>query len=106
MHVLQQPLHRPAPEQAGASLRRFGPARGAGPDPLLQEKCKVTSIVDVATLTGACMVALGTQIAGLFTPSDAMAAAVTAAAKAAGRPGAVVVVVRPLHAAPPSPLAP
>lgn len=49
-----------------------------------QEKCKVSSVVDVATLTGACMVALGTQIAGLFTPSDAMAASVTAAAKAAG----------------------
>lgn len=38
----------------------------------------------MATLTGACIVALGTQIAGLFTPSDDMAAALTAASKAAG----------------------
>lgn len=40
--------------------------------------------MDVATLTGACIVALGPEIAGLFTPSDAAAAAVSAAAKAAG----------------------
>lgn len=30
-------------------------------------------IIDLATLTGACMVALGTYYAGLFTPSDEMA---------------------------------
>ena len=61
------------------ALQRARPWLGA-----LQEKCGVSSVVDVATLTGACMVALGAQIAGLFTPSDAMAASVTAAAKAAG----------------------
>lgn len=49
-----------------------------------QEKAGVQAVVDVATLTGACMVALGPEIAGLFTPSDDMAAAVTAAAKSAG----------------------
>ena len=32
------------------------------------------AVVDVATLTGACIVALGDKIAGLFTPSDSMAA--------------------------------
>jgi leucyl aminopeptidase len=45
---------------------------------------KQKAIVDIATLTGACMIALGNEVAGLFTPSDAAAAAVNAAAKAAG----------------------
>ena len=27
-----------------------------------QEKCKVQAVVDIATLTGACMVALGNQV--------------------------------------------
>ncbi|MEW5303432.1 MAG: hypothetical protein WDW36_006124 [Sanguina aurantia] len=49
-----------------------------------QEKCSATAIVDVATLTGACMVALGTEIAGLFTPSDVASTKVAAAARAAG----------------------
>jgi len=49
-----------------------------------QEKCGATSIVDAATLTGACIIALGNDIAGLFTPSDSAAAAVEKAAKAAG----------------------
>eukprot|EP00798_Chlamydomonas_sp_ICE-L_P006676 gene6676-3341_t len=49
-----------------------------------QEKCGATSIVDTATLTGACIIALGGDIAGLFSPSDAAAAAVVAASKAAG----------------------
>ncbi len=34
---------------------------------------KPDAIIDLATLTGACMVALGTYYAGLFTPSDEMA---------------------------------
>jgi len=42
------------------------------------------AVVDIATLTGACMIALGGEVAGLFTPSDKMAAGVTSAAKAAG----------------------
>ncbi|GLI60782.1 hypothetical protein VaNZ11_003014, partial [Volvox africanus] len=49
-----------------------------------QEKCGVTSMVDIATLTGACIIALGANIAGLFTPSDSLAASLTAASKAAG----------------------
>ena len=35
-------------------------------------------MVDVATLTGACVVALGEKIAGLFTPDDALAEAILA----------------------------
>ena len=42
------------------------------------------AIVDVATLTGACIVALGGEIGGLFTPSDDMAATLTQASKEAG----------------------
>lgn len=45
------------------------------------------AIVDIATLTGACMIALGDSVAGLFTPSDEMAAALGAAAKEAGERG-------------------
>jgi leucyl aminopeptidase len=41
-------------------------------------------IVDVATLTGACMVALGKGVAGLFASDDDVAARVEAAAKDAG----------------------
>lgn len=50
----------------------------------MQEKAGCQAIVDIATLTGACMVALGTDVAGLFTPTDAAAANVNAAAKSAG----------------------
>eukprot|EP00899_Mesostigma_viride_P027560 jgi/Mesvir1/798/Mv17391-RA.2 len=39
--------------------------------------------VDLATLTGACIIALGNDIAGLFTPDDAMADQLSAASKAA-----------------------
>ncbi|GLC42430.1 hypothetical protein PLESTB_001097800 [Pleodorina starrii] len=49
-----------------------------------QEKCGATAMVDIATLTGACMIALGTSIAGLFTPSDSLAATLTAASRASG----------------------
>ncbi|CAL8466303.1 g5839 [Coccomyxa elongata] len=49
-----------------------------------QEKCGVQAVVDVATLTGACMVALGNQVAGVFTPSEAMAASLKEASKTAG----------------------
>ncbi|BDA51345.1 Leucine aminopeptidase 2, chloroplastic [Coccomyxa sp. Obi] len=49
-----------------------------------QEKCGVQAVVDVATLTGACMVALGNQVAGVFTPSEAMAASLKDASKTAG----------------------
>jgi len=42
------------------------------------------AIVDIATLTGACIIALGGEVAGLFTPSDDMADALGAASKAVG----------------------
>ncbi len=44
----------------------------------------VDEIVDLATLTGACVVALGEQYSGLFSNDDAMAGRITAASKAAG----------------------
>lgn len=48
------------------------------------EKLGVDAIVDLATLTGACIVALGDEIAGLFTPHDALASEIQAAAQTAG----------------------
>ncbi|HXW33509.1 MAG TPA: leucyl aminopeptidase [Acidimicrobiales bacterium] len=44
------------------------------------------AIIDLATLTGACVVALGTQIAGLFTNNDSLADRVRAASDLAGEP--------------------
>ncbi|XP_002529380.2 leucine aminopeptidase 1 isoform X1 [Ricinus communis] len=44
----------------------------------------VDKIVDLATLTGACVVALGPSIAGVFTPSDDLANEVFTAAEASG----------------------
>lgn len=44
------------------------------------------AIVDVATLTGACLVALGDKWAGLLSNDDAVAGAVEAAARRAGEP--------------------
>ncbi|GLT73361.1 hypothetical protein SLA2020_452270 [Shorea laevis] len=41
----------------------------------------VEKIVDLATLTGACVVALGPSIAGIFTPSDDLAKEVMAASE-------------------------
>ncbi len=41
-------------------------------------------VIDVATLTGACMVALGKDIAGVWASDEEVAATVTAAANAAG----------------------
>jgi leucyl aminopeptidase len=45
---------------------------------------KVNHLVDLATLTGACMIALGTEIAGLMSNDDAWAGQVRAAVLAAG----------------------
>jgi leucyl aminopeptidase len=39
------------------------------------------AIVDIATLTGACIIALGNGIAGFWTPSDKLAAALTTASE-------------------------
>ncbi|KAK9806577.1 hypothetical protein WJX73_003958 [Symbiochloris irregularis] len=49
-----------------------------------QNKCGVQAVVDIATLTGACMVGLGKEIAGLFTPSEAMAEGLKSAAQTSG----------------------
>ncbi|MGF1569442.1 MAG: leucyl aminopeptidase [Nodosilinea sp.] len=48
------------------------------------EKLGVDAIVDLATLTGACIVALGDDIAGIFSENDDLAAAIAAAAATAG----------------------
>ena len=48
------------------------------------EKLGVDAIVDLATLTGACVIALGDDIAGLFSPNDALASDLEKAASSAG----------------------
>lgn len=48
------------------------------------EKLGVDAIVDLATLTGACIVALGDNIAGLWSPQEDLATALQAASKPAG----------------------
>ncbi len=48
------------------------------------EKLGVDAIVDLATLTGACVVALGDDIAGLFSPDDALVSQLEKAAEIAG----------------------
>jgi len=45
---------------------------------------KVDHVVDLATLTGACIVALGMDVAGIMTNDDAWSGRLQAAAKAAG----------------------
>ena len=48
------------------------------------ESLEVDAIVDLATLTGACIVALGNDIAGLWTADDALATEMKQAAESAG----------------------
>ncbi|WP_035993085.1 leucyl aminopeptidase [Leptolyngbya sp. KIOST-1] len=48
------------------------------------EKLGVDAIVDLATLTGACIIALGDDIAGLFSENEELAEAIATAAKTAG----------------------
>ncbi len=48
------------------------------------DKLKLDAIVDLATLTGACIVALGDDIAGLWSPEQALADAILAASVQAG----------------------
>ncbi len=43
------------------------------------ERFKPAAVVDIATLTGACVIALGHHRSGLFSPSDALAAELQAA---------------------------
>lgn len=49
-----------------------------------QHKAGAKAVVDIATLTGACMVALGTEVAAVYSPSDGFATGVMAAARSAG----------------------
>jgi leucyl aminopeptidase len=49
-----------------------------------QDRFKPQLMVDLATLTGAIMIALGTEHAGLFSNNDALADKLTAAGKAVG----------------------
>jgi len=48
------------------------------------EKLEVDSILDLATLTGACVIALGDDIAGLWSNNEELAAQIKQAATAAG----------------------
>jgi leucyl aminopeptidase len=48
------------------------------------EKLGVDAIVDLATLTGACIIALGDDISGLWSPQQDLADGILAAAAAAG----------------------
>ena len=48
--------------------------------------CGAARLLDLATLTGACMVALGTDVAGLMTNEQAWCDQVAAAAKKCGEP--------------------
>ena len=48
--------------------------------------CGAARMLDLATLTGACMVALGTDVAGLMTNDQAWCDQVAAAAKECGEP--------------------
>jgi len=52
----------------------------------VQEKFKPRAIVDLATLTGAIIVALGHEYAGLFSNDDTLAESIAAAGKAVGEP--------------------
>jgi leucyl aminopeptidase len=47
-------------------------------------KLEPDAVVDLATLTGACVVALGEEIAGLWSNNDGLAEALTAASREAG----------------------
>ncbi|KAL4534249.1 hypothetical protein Ndes2437B_g03536 [Nannochloris sp. 'desiccata'] len=49
-----------------------------------QNQCNVEAVVDIATLTGACMIALGDQIGALYSTTDEMASGFTSASKLAG----------------------
>jgi leucyl aminopeptidase len=51
-----------------------------------QTKFKPRAVVDLATLTGAILIALGSEHAGLFSNDDALSEQLTAAGKAAGEP--------------------
>ena len=48
------------------------------------ERYKPSAVIDIATLTGACVVALGNQVSGLFSNDDDLAKALLAAGEASG----------------------
>jgi leucyl aminopeptidase len=50
------------------------------------ERFKPAAVVDIATLTGACVIALGNYHAGLFSPDDALADELIAASRRADDP--------------------
>jgi leucyl aminopeptidase len=52
----------------------------------VQSICKPKAIIDLATLTGAIIISLGHDHAGLFANDDALAETITAAGKAVGEP--------------------
>ncbi len=51
---------------------------------VLAAEARPDAIIDLATLTGACVVALGTKVAGVFSNDEVLAARVAEASKAAG----------------------
>ena len=86
-HEAGRRAHGPQrPHDRSAQHRRRRPAgagRRAGAWPSIWEPAK---IVDLATLTGACVVALGTEVAGVMTNDQPWCDAVLAAARRAGEP--------------------
>jgi leucyl aminopeptidase len=50
------------------------------------ERFKPQAVVDIATLTGACVIALGNHRSGLFSASDSLAQALLDAGQASGDP--------------------
>jgi leucyl aminopeptidase len=48
------------------------------------DKLKVDGMIDLATLTGACVIALGDDIAGLWSPNDELAQQIVQAAEVSG----------------------
>jgi leucyl aminopeptidase len=51
---------------------------------IFAEKLEVDAIVDLATLTGACIIALGNDIAGLWSTHESLTSEITTAADSAG----------------------
>jgi leucyl aminopeptidase len=50
------------------------------------ERFDAAAVIDIATLTGACIIALGNHRSGLFSPDDTLAAELQSAGEAAGDP--------------------
>ena len=49
-----------------------------------EKNCKAEAIIDVATLTGACMVALGTGMCAMFSPNQQLISQLKAAGTKSG----------------------